>query len=103
MQAFKLKLNFTFVFPQELFKETKHKLEETTEERDKTQRALDCTRTVLHKTESDKQEQIHLVKKHVETECKLSQQAQLLLTVSDQATKDLHKVHDKLDRQRQEI
>ena len=90
-----------FYFPtQELFKETKTKLEETTEERDKSQRALDCTRTVLHKTESEKQEQIHLVKKHIEAECKLNQQAQLLLTVSDEATKDLHKVHDKIDRQR---
>ena len=88
-----------FVF-QELFKETKVKLEETTEERDKTQRALDCTRTVLHKTESDKQEQIHLVKKHIETECKLNQQAQLLLEVSDEASKDLKRVHDKIERQR---
>jgi len=75
-------------------------LEETTEERDKNQRALDCTRTVLHKTETEKQEQIHLVKKHIDTECKLNQQAQLLLTVSDEATKDLKKVHDKIDRQR---
>merc|ERR1712038_619224 len=84
----------------ELFKETKVKLEETTEERDKNQRALDCTRTVLHKTESEKQEQIHLVKKHIETECKLNQQAQLLLEVSDEASKDLKRVHDKVERQR---
>ena len=75
-------------------------MEETTEERDKNQRALDCTRTVLHKTESEKQEQIHLVKKHIETECKLSQQAQLLLEVSDEASKDLKRVHDKIERQR---
>jgi hypothetical protein len=54
----------------------------------------------LHKTETEKQEQIHLVKKHIETECKLSQQAELLMTVSDEATKDLKKVHDKVDRQR---
>ena len=85
---------------QDLFKETKVKLEETVEERDKNQRALDCTRTVLHKTENEKQEQLHLVKKHIETECKLNQQAQLLLTVSDEATKDLKKVHDKIDRHR---
>ena len=75
-------------------------MEETTEERDKNQRALDCTRTVLHKTESEKQEQIHLVKKHIETECKLNQQAQLLLEVSDEASKDLKRVHDKVERQR---
>ena len=75
-------------------------MEETTEERDKNQRALDCIRTVLHKTESEKQEQIHLVKKHIETECKLNQQAQLLLEVSDEASKDLKRVHDKVERQR---
>ena len=75
-------------------------MEETAEERDKNQRALDCTRTVLHKTESEKQEQIHLVKKHIETECKLNQQAQLLLEVSDEASKDLKRVHDKVERQR---
>ena len=75
-------------------------LEALTEERDKNQRALDCTRTVLHKTESEKQEQIHLVKKHIETECKLNQQAQLLLEVSDEASKDLKRVHDKVERQR---
>ena len=83
-----------------MFEDTKALLEETVEDRDKAQRALDCTRTVLHKTESDKQEQIHLVKKHIETECKLSQQAQLLLTVSDQASQDLEAVHNKIDRQR---
>lgn len=83
-----------------MFEDTKALLEETVEDRDNAKRALDCTRTVLHKTESDKQEQIYLVRKHVETECKLSQQAQLLLTVSDQATKDLDVVHDKMDRQR---
>merc|ERR1719204_305842 len=64
-----------------MFEDTKALLESTAEERDNTKRALDCTRTVLHKTESDKQEQMFLVKKHVETECKLSQQAQLLLEV----------------------
>lgn len=79
---------------------TKAKLEQTTEERDKTQRALDCTRSVLHKTEIEKQEQVFLVQKHVETECKLERQAELLLTVSDEATKDLSKLHDKVDRQR---
>jgi len=83
-----------------MFEDTKALLESTAEERDNTKRALDCTRTVLHKAESDKQEQMFLVKKHVETECKLSQQAQLLLEVSDQASSDLEVVHDKIDRQR---
>ena len=81
-----------------MFEHTKAKLEETTVERDQTKRALDCTRSVLHKTESDKQEQVFLVKKHLETECKLSKQAELLLAVSDEATRDLDKVHNKIDR-----
>ena len=81
-----------------MFEETKARLEETTVERDQTKRALDCTRSVLHKTESDKQEQMFLVKKHLETECKLSKQSELLLAVSDEATKDLDKVHNKVDR-----
>ena len=38
--------------------------------------------------------------RHVEYECKLNQHAQLLLTVSDEATKDLTQVHDKLDRKK---
>ena len=45
-----------------MFEDTKALLESTAEERDNTKRALDCTRTVLHKTESDKQEQMFLVK-----------------------------------------
>ena len=44
--------------------------------------------------------QAHLVARHIDTECKLNRQAQLLLTVSDEATKDLQKVHDKLERKR---
>ena len=45
-----------------MFEDTKALLESTAEERDNTKRALDCTRTVLHKTESDKQKQMFLVK-----------------------------------------
>ena len=73
-------------------------LKETTLE--ETERKLDCVRTVLHKTESERQEQEFLVSKHVDTECKLRQQAELLLAVSDEATKDRDKLHDKLDRKR---
>jgi len=83
-----------------MFEETKVRLEETTEERDQAQRSLECTRSVLFKTDKEKLEQEFLVARHVETECKISQQAQLLLTVSDQASQDLEVVHDKLDRQR---
>jgi len=84
----------------EIFAETTEKLQETIAQKEKTQRALDCTRTVLHKTEGERAEQAHLVARHVDTECKLNKQAQLLLTVSDEATKDLDKVHNKLDRKR---
>ena len=84
----------------EMFNETKAKLESTTEERDKTIRALDCTRIVLHKTEHDKKQEEYLKLKHHETEKKLSQQAKTLLEISEQSTEDLSKVHDKIERQR---
>ena len=38
--------------------------------------------------------------RHVETECKLNKQAQLLLEVSDEATKDLNQMHAKVDRKK---
>ena len=84
----------------EMFNETKAKLESTTEERDKTIRALDCTRIVLHKTEHDKKQEEYLKLKHHETEKKLTQQAKTLLEISEQSTEDLSKVHDKIERQR---
>ena len=43
---------------QAIFEETKNQLEETEAKREKTQRALDCTRTVLHKTEGERAEQV---------------------------------------------
>ena len=83
----------------EMFNDTKSRLESTTEERDKTIRALDCTRIVLHKTENDKRQEEYLKLKHQETERKISKQAQTLLEVSEQSTEDLSKVHDKIERQ----
>ena len=44
---------------QAIFEETKNQLEETEAKREKTQRALDCTRTVLHKTEGERAEQVY--------------------------------------------
>ena len=61
------------------------KLEKSMAQRNKTQKTLDCTRTVLHKHESFGQAQ--KLFQNIENECKLRQQAQLLLTVSDEATK----------------
>ena len=43
---------------QEIIAETTEKLQETIAQKEKTQRALDCTRTVLHKTEGERAEQV---------------------------------------------
>ena len=45
---------------QEIIAETTEKLQETIAQKEKTQRALDCTRTVLHKTEGERAEQVML-------------------------------------------
>ena len=82
----------------EMFNDTKARLEKTTEERDKNIRALNCTRSVLHKTENDKRQEEYLKQKHHETEKKVTQQAKVLLEASVKSTKDLSRVHDKLDR-----
>ena len=55
------RLIFCALFLQEIIAETTARLEETTAQRDKTQRALDCTRTVLHKTEGDRAEQVNII------------------------------------------
>ena len=52
---------FFFIFSlQEIIAETTEKLQETIAQKEKTQRALDCTRTVLHKTEGERAEQVML-------------------------------------------
>jgi len=88
-----------------MFKECSVQLQETTEELESTNtrlqetaHTLNCTKAVLHKTATERDEQSHLVEKHVDTELKLSQQAKKLLTVSDQASTDLKLLHEKLDR-----
>ena len=45
-------------------------------------------------------QQIYLVERHVDTEVKLREQAEVILQVSDQATRDREKLHDKLDRKK---
>ena len=47
---------------QEIIAETTEKLQETIAQKEKTQRALDCTRTVLHKTEGERAEQVPIFK-----------------------------------------
>jgi len=93
---------------QELFEETEQALEGKKEELEstnvklaETEHTLACTKTVLQKTATERDENKHLVDKHMETETKLGQQARKLLSVSDQATKDLTLVHDKLDRKKE--
>ena len=49
---------------QEIIAETTEKLQETIAQKEKTQRALDCTRTVLHKTEGERAEQVPIFGKN---------------------------------------
>jgi len=75
-------------------------LESITTKLTETEHNLSCTRTVLHKTAVEREEQKHLVEKHFETEVKLKEQANKLLEVSEVSTKDLRLLHDKLDRKK---
>jgi len=63
-----------------------------------TEQALTDTQTVLERTATEREEQKHLVDKHVETEGVLKEQAKKLLETSEVSSKDLKLVHDKLDR-----
>jgi hypothetical protein len=56
-------------------------LETTSSRLRETEQTLQCTKTVLQRAASEREEQRHLVEKHVETELKLAQQAKKLLTV----------------------
>ena len=92
---------------EEMFAEVSAELEVKTEELEAatekltvTEHSLACTRTVLHKTAVEKEEQKHLVEKHLETEVKLGGQAKKLLEVADVTTKEGGLLHDKLDRLR---
>jgi len=75
---------------EEMFEEVSNELQEKNEELEsintkltEVEHSLTCTRTVLHKTATEREEQKHLVEKHVETEVKLSGQAKKLLDVSE--------------------
>merc|ERR1719369_889547 len=73
-------------------------LEATSTKLSETEHNLSCTRTVLHKTAVEREEQKHLVEKHQETEVKLKDQAKKLLEVAEVTTKEGKLLHDKLDR-----
>ncbi|RLU25689.1 hypothetical protein DMN91_001846 [Ooceraea biroi] len=76
-------------------------LHKTKEELESTTHALVSTNALLKMTEREKEEQCHLVEKHVSTEEELLSQAQTLLNIADTTTSDVHKLHDKILRKRQ--
>ncbi|EZA46701.1 Bipolar kinesin, partial [Ooceraea biroi] len=76
-------------------------LHKTKEELESTTHALVSTNALLKMTEREKEEQCHLVEKHVSTEEELLSQAQTLLNIADTTASDVHKLHDKILRKRQ--
>ncbi|XP_014468318.1 PREDICTED: bipolar kinesin KRP-130-like isoform X2 [Dinoponera quadriceps] len=76
-------------------------LHNTEELLETTTHALSSTTARLQMTEREKEEQSHVIEKHVSTEKQLFSQAQTLLTVADTATHDVHKLHDKISHKRQ--
>ncbi|EFN84783.1 Bipolar kinesin KRP-130 [Harpegnathos saltator] len=85
--------------------QTKHveqanQLQDTEELLETTTHALNSTTVRLQMTEREKEEQSHLVEKHVSTEKQLFSQAQALLTVADAVTVDVNKLHDKISHKR---
>ena len=90
---------------EELFEEVSSELEEKEADLNsangqlrETEETLDATKVVLRKTAQEKEEQTHLVEKHVETESKLKDQAKRLMETADMSSRDLKHIHDKMDR-----
>lgn len=79
--------------------EKKAVLEKTTNKLVNTERVLDKTKETLKVVTKDRNEQKHLVEKHVDTEVKLSKQAHELLNVAHTTTDHVAKLHTKVDRQ----
>lgn len=63
-----------------------------------TEDTLQMTASQLIQTKQERDENKHLVEKHVATEKILSSQARKLLGVADTATNDTYKLHDKISR-----
>ncbi|KAH0953690.1 hypothetical protein HN011_005552 [Eciton burchellii] len=76
-------------------------LHKTKEELETTTHALISTNALLKMTEREKEEQCHLVEKHVSTEKELLSQAQTLLNIADTTTVDVQKLHDKISYKKQ--
>ncbi|KAJ8025345.1 Kinesin-like protein KIF11 [Holothuria leucospilota] len=90
-----------------LFDETKMELEERTEQLQVTTKQLEETTDTLVVTEKnlkdttqDRDEQKHLVQKHVETEVILTGEAKQIMNAADKSTSDVHGLHAKLDRKK---
>lgn len=77
-----------------------NELQNTEELLETTTHVLNSTTARLQMTEREKEEQSHLVGKHVSTEKQLLSQAQELLTVADTVTLDVNKLHDKISHKR---
>ena len=61
---------------------------------------LEYTEDKLKRTEEAKEEQTHLVQKHVITEKKLANEASTLLSTADEATVSLERLYSKLERKK---
>ncbi|XP_072756938.1 kinesin-like protein Klp61F isoform X1 [Anoplolepis gracilipes] len=81
--------------------EQTNRLHETKEQLETTTYALKSAAARLEMTEREKEEQRHLVEKHVSTEKQLSAQAQILLNIADTVTTDINKLQDKISYKRQ--
>ncbi|XP_072751582.1 kinesin-like protein Klp61F isoform X2 [Anoplolepis gracilipes] len=81
--------------------EQTNRLHETKEQLETITYALKSATARLEMTEREKEEQCHLVEKHVSTEKQLSAQAQILLNVADTVTTDVNKLQDKISYKRQ--
>lgn len=57
----------------------------------KSRRRLHDTKSQLRETEQDRDENAHLVEKHLETETELGKQAHQLLSVAEESTADTYK------------
>ena len=74
-----------------MLKKKTHELNESTRKFNDLKETLDCTWSIIQKTGGAS------LLKHLETECKLSQKAHLLLAVNDEAATD-KKINGKLEK-----
>ena len=79
-----------------MLKKKTHELDESTRKFNDLKETLDCTWTIIQKTGGAS------LLKHLETECKLSQRAHLLLAVNDEAATD-KKISGKLKKKTLEV